>query len=463
MTDAPASPPTTPPVLAVPRRPQHRLDPLTFLRTAGSDTVSIFDEALFDELVVVRRYGPVPVAFVSDPAGVRHVLVDRFDDYPRIPAIRRLYAAEIGTGTLANSGPVWWRHRRIAGPAMDRRAIAPDVPGLVAAAEAHAARLSEGGGAPVNIERFVGEVAADLLNRLSSGGDPRVAPILAWLAKVPRKPKALDLLPMPDWLKERVSSARQSPERAALRAGLQALVEERLAPGYAGPRDLLWRIAHATDRDTGERLPLPEMRDEAASLMTGGEATVRALTWIWYLLALHPHVEARLHAELDEVLGDAPLTPEHLRRLPYLRRVLDETLRLYPPIPVVPRRAARADVICGVKTPRGAIVIVSPWVVHRHRKLWDAPETFDPDRFTEARGAGRPRFAFIPFIVGPGLCSGSHFASVQMLAVTAALARRWRFTLRPGDDVTPFGGISLHPRDGLWVVPEPRRPAGAPD
>lgn len=445
-----------PPRLAAPPRPQRPLTPLQLLRTVASNTVGIFDEALFDELVVVRRYGPVRLAFVSDPAAIRQVLVDRFDDYPRVPMIKRLYAAEIGTGTLATSGAIWWRHRRICAATLDRRATAPDLPGLIAQCEALVAGFEPLLAEPVDIEAQAARIWIQLLNRMSAGGDLDFVPILKWLSRVPRKPRALDLLPMPEWLRDRVSSARQSPERIALRAQLAAMIAARKAAGYAGPRDLLWRIAHSADRATGETLPPNEMADEAASLVGAGDATIRALTWIWYLLGTHPAVEARLHAELDAVLGDGPLRPEQLRQLPYLRRVLDEVMRLYPPIPIIARVARVTDTIAGKKVPRGTFVIVAPWVVHRHRRLWDEPERFDPDRFTEARSADRPRFAHLPFAVGPGVCPGSHFAQTQMMVIAAAIARRYRFHLAPDADVVPFGAISLQPRGGLWGALERR-------
>ena len=444
------------PDLAVPIRPRRPLPPLDLLRTAANNTLGIFDEELFDELVVVRRYGPITVAYVSDPAGIRHALVDRFDDYPRMPVIKRIYAAQIGTGSLATSGPVWWRHRRSAAAALDRRALAPEVPAFAAAAERGADALAGQMGTPINIAFEVANIVVGLLNQMAMSGDQRGLPILNWLSKVPGKPKALHLMPMPEWLRNLVSPARLSPERAALRETLGVLVAERLADGYDGPRDLLWRIAHATDRDTGERLPFDEARDEAASQMAAGDATIGALGWIWYLLALHPEVEARLHAELDAVLGDSPIHADHLRQLVYTRRVLDEVLRLYPPVPIVPRQALKHDIICGHKIPRGAAVIVAPWVVHRHRKLWSEPEVFDPDRFTEERSRNRPRFAYIPFNVGPGMCSGSHFAMIQMLILVAALARRYRFRLIHEMPVTPHGGMTLQPRGGLWMIAERR-------
>ena len=190
--------------------------------------------------------------------------------------------------------------------------------------------------------------------------------------------------------------------------------------------------------------------------MAAGDATIGALSWIWYLLALHPVVEARMHAELDEVLGNDPVHPDHLRKLVYTRRVLDEVLRLYPSVPVLPRYARKRDVICGHKIPRGATIIIAPWVVHRHRKLWSEPEVFDPDRFSEERSRDRQRFTHIPFAAGPGTCSGASFAMNKMLIIVAALARRYRFRLVPEMPVTPYGGMTLHLRGGLWMTPEHR-------
>ncbi len=444
------------PTLAVPPRPARPLSTLSLLRTAATDTLGICDEEVFNELIVVRRHGPVTLAFVSDPAGVRQVLIEQADDYPRLPTIRRLYASEIGTGTLATDGDLWRRHRRVAVPALDRRAIAPDLPTLAAMAEDASAALGAGAGAgPMNIEACMAAIWVSLLNQVSTGGDPRGPAILHWLGKVPRKPRALDLLPLPAWLSDRISPAKQSPERAALRQELLGMVASRRDASYAGPKDMLWRIAHGKDPD-GSTLPLHEARDEASSLIGAGDASIRALTWIWYLLALHPDAEARMHAELDAVLGDGPIQPDHLPMLTYTRRVMDEAMRLYPPIPIIVRQARRGGTICGRRIPRGSIVLVMPWVVHRHHRLWTDPGVFDPERFTEQASRDRPRLAYIPFSAGPRVCSGAHLAIKQMTVIVAALARRYRFRLAPDRPVVPFGGISLHPRNGLWVTLERR-------
>lgn len=444
-----------PPVPAMPLRPARALSVQTLLRTVPTNSLAVLDDALFEELIVFRRYLLQPVVFVSDPAAIRHVLIDRFDDYPRLTSIRRLFETDLRTGSLASEGETWRRHRRVATPTIDHRAIRPDVPGLIAIAEQMADGLAAGP-ETVDIERWVGGLATLLWNQVVTGGDPAGIPILRWLSKVPHKPRPIDLVPMPAWLARHFVHHRRDPARAELDRQLHAMIAARKAPGFTGAPDLLHRLAHARDRQDGAPLPDDEVRDEAASLIAGGAASVRALTWIWYLLALHPEVEARFHAELDAVLGDRPPLAEDLPKLTYTRRVLDEVMRLYPPIPVILRQAARADVVGGRRIRRGTFVAVLPWIVHRHRRLWQDPDRFDPDRFLDANAAGRPKLAYLPFAAGPRVCVGASFAVTQMLATIAVLGRRFRFRLASDAPVVPFGAISLQPKGGLPVRIERR-------
>jgi len=256
---------------------------------------------------------------------------------------------------------------------------------------------------------------------------------------------------------------RPEPDMGEVREMAACVVNDaRRAADYAGPHDLIWRLIHLRDRKTGETLPRHEVRDEAASVIAGGVSpTVRALTWIWYLLALNPVVEERLHAEIDAVLRGGPLVPSQLAQLNYTRQVLDETMRLYPPIPAILREARAADTLCGHPVPPRSVIAILPWVVHRHRRLWSEPEHFDPDRFTPENAAARPRFAYVPFAGGPRICVGASFAMTQMLIVVAMLARRFRFRLVPEHPIRPVGRISLHPFGGLRVRVERRETASA--
>ena len=446
------------PELARPARPPRRLPLLQLLRTIPTNSLGVFDEELYEELFVMRRYGLVTVCFVSDPAGAKRVLVDNFDNYPRLPTIRRLFEAEIGTGTLGSEGEVWARHRRVATPAVDPRALKPDIEGLIAIAEAFAEEIADkyvGRKKPVDMQLVAADVLTRMMNEIATKGDPAALPVMKWLSAVPRKPRAIDVLPKPEWLSKIVVRRSLEPWRVEADKTLRRLIDERLAPGYDGPKDLLWRLARTPDRQTGKPLPPQEARDEAASLLAAGDATIRALSWIWYLLALHPEAEARLHAEVDAV-GARPLEPGDLRSFHVLGRTLDEVMRLYPPIPVMVRRSLAADEVCGRRIPKGAFMIVSPFVIHRHKALWDDPERFDPDRFAPGAQSARPKLAYMPFAVGPRVCPGSSVSSLNLTIAVAAMARKLRFKLAAKRPIVPFGAISLEPLGGMMMRMERR-------
>ena len=444
---------TARPIPVMPPRPARRLPVFRFLRTAVGNSITAFDEELYATLAVPRRYVHQRVLFCSDPEGIRHVLLDNAANYARMSGIRRIYEVEIGTGTLASAGDIWRRHRRVAIPATHHRAFQPDIPALIALAERAADALEPERGRVVNIEQVGIDLVSGMFNHVLTGGRTDTRALLDWLSRIPRPPSALDLIPKPQWMNALVRNPR-GEETAPLDRQLRALIAERLAPGYAGPQDLLWRLAHGVDKRSGESLPVDEVRDEAASIAAGGAATIRAFTWFWYLVALHPEVAARLHAEVRQVLGDAPVTPEALGQLPYARQVIDETLRLYPPVPVIIREAAERDVVCGIALPRRGIVAIIPWVLHRHRRLWADPDLFDPDRFAPGNKPTQPRYAYLPFSTGPSVCFGASLAITEMLAAVAVLARRFRFGLLPGQPIVPVGRLTLRPRGGLSMQVE---------
>ena len=183
------------------------------------------------------------------------------------------------------------------------------------------------------------------------------------------------------------------------------------------------------------------------------------MPWIWYLLATHPEAERKLHAELDRAIGDRGPDVGDLAKLTWLRQVVDETMRLYPPLPIMMmRRAAAADTVCGRHIPKGAIVAILPWVVHRHRKLWHDPDRFDPGRFAPEQPAARSRYAYLPFAVGPHVCVGASMAMLQLTIAVAVLARHFRFRLVPGRTVEPTAWTNIRPRNGIWMTLEPRQP-----
>ncbi|OLE31705.1 MAG: hypothetical protein AUG47_08550, partial [Alphaproteobacteria bacterium 13_1_20CM_3_64_12] len=330
--------PQTQPALALPPRPRRPLSSWQLFRTFPDNAVAACDEELFEELLVERRFFWGRLFVVSDPDAIHRILVENVDNYIRIPPVRRAFTFTSGSGMNHLEGEEWWRHRRTINPALDYRALLPDLPELIRLSEGMAAHLAA---LPPGQEFPIGRTLTHLLTRTTgrvfAGEDRRIDKLLLRLGRFPENYSMLDVLPLPRSLYfiDRYRRARAGlGEYYAL---LDELFAERRSATYAGGKDLLWRMATARDRETGRELGAAELRDEVLTLAAGAQAPLRAMTWGWYLLAQFPAAEERLHAELDAVLGARSPTPEDFPRLVYLRRFIDETMRLYPPLPVMLR------------------------------------------------------------------------------------------------------------------------------
>src|SRR5882672_169778 len=336
------------PILAMPPRATRPLSTVQILKVGLTNSLSACDEQMFDELIVERRFFGRPAFVISDPDGVKHVLQDNYDNYPRLDQSRRIFHFGSGTGMLCAEGDAWRRHRRLINPTLDYRAIQADMPALVGFVEDVVRHLAA---VPAGEEIDIGKVVARFISaatrHLFAGGDRRITPMVEELAHYPGKLSLFDVLPVPASLG---FVARYFGGRAVAQQFepmLRELISERRSEDYAGSNDMMWRLTQARDRSTGDSLSDAELCDEAFTLANTAVTPLRVLSWIWYLLALHPTVEQRLHAEIDEVLGGQVPAWEDLPKLVYLRQVVDETMRLYPPLPVMMRTVAEDDTVCG--------------------------------------------------------------------------------------------------------------------
>ena len=233
------------------------------------------------------------------------------------------------------------------------------------------------------------------------------------------------------------------------------IAQRRRDPGNTA--DLLAMLMSARDAETGQGMTDRQLRDEMMTLLIAGHETVAsALAWTWYLLATDPAAEAKLHAELAAVLGGRTPQVDDLPDLRYTQAVFEEALRLYPPAWIITRKALADDVIGGCRVPANALVVASPYVTQRQAAFWPDPEAFDPDRFSEARVAGRPRFAYYPFGGGPRLCIGDQFALTEAKLIIAMVAQRCRLTPVPGHPIAVEPGVTLRPKHGLLMRIEMR-------
>ncbi len=401
---------------------------------------------------------------VSDPTGVRRVLVENAANYPKTPSDLAFFAALFGGGLLGIDGDDWRRHRRIMAPAFDPRGVAGYGRALAATLQDFLARWDAlPDQAPIDMAKEMTALSLEAISRTVFSADGAATGVLIrdMLTRAfdsMASANLLDLLPVIGDLRMKRRREKLAKAAAPLDEAIEALLAEHEAAGRNGPPDLISRLLAARDAETGGRLTGREIRDEIITIyLAGHETTASTLSWTWYALSQRREILARLQAELDEVLGGGPPAPEDLPRLVYTRRVVEEAMRLFPAAPgLSSRRALADDEVCGVKVAKGTTVSIFPWVLHRHRALWTDPETFDPDRFSPERAAERPRFVYLPFGAGPRVCIGQGLAMNEAVLALAALAQRYSVRLAPGATVVPVGQITLQFRHGLPMILERR-------
>jgi cytochrome P450 len=401
---------------------------------------------------------------VHDPEGVRRVLLDNVANYPKEELSNRFFTAMSGEGLLSAKPAKWRRHRKIMAPAFDPRSVAAYAAAMATASQDFGVRWQAlPGQADIDMAEEMKALTLRIICDTMFSSDATELVNLAGTALGFTRDALnfglLDLLPVIGPMRLKAKQAALHEDFGGMDGAIYRMIEERERNLASAPSDLLTRLVAAKDPEDGAGLAPQEIRDEVITIFEAGhETTAVAMTFTWYLLSQHPEAEARLHAELDQVLAGRPPSFADLPSLPYTRQVIEESMRLYPPAPAVTgRRAVAADEICGVKVSPGERVMISTWVLHRHRTLWDDPERFDPDRFSPARSEGRPRFAYMPFGGGPRICIGAQLAMTEATLILATLAQRFQPRLKTPQDVKLSARITLAPEGGLKMRLE-RRP-----
>ena len=439
--------------------------PLSLWKQARAGKGNPFESiplAAYEEAIYAPKSAPGRYVMVHDPEGVRRVMVENVANYPKNRMERKFFTAMFGEGLLSSEGELWRRHRKIMAPAFDPRSVAGYAPAMADAAQAFVARWDRpGSGAEVDIAAEMQAITVDIICRTMFSSDAEeliglAGPALR-AAQASLEFGVLDFLPVIGPMRLRAKQNAVHGIFARLDATIHRMIAAREKNLADSPRDLLTRLMEARDEE-GKGLSASEVRDEVITIfMAGHETTAVAMTFVWYLLSQHPAEEAKLHAELDAVLGGRAPAGEDVARLPYTRMVIEEAMRMYPPAPAVSMRTAvKDDEICGMKVKAGTQVLITSWVLHRHRKLWEEPERFDPERFSPERSAGRSRFAYMPFGAGPRVCIGAAFAMQEAVLILATLAQRYRAVLVEGQDIQLQSRITLRPKGGIRMRVERR-------
>lgn len=402
------------------------------------------------------------VHLITHPHHLQHVLQTNSRNYDKQSHEYRPLKLAFGQGLFTSDGDFWLRQRRLMQPAFHWQRIlklgesmVEDVAERIGTWQPYA-RRNEPLDIAAEMVSLSMNVATKSLFSASLRGDAEIAAIARHLDTVVGY--CLYRAMMPLALPPKVPTRRNRAFASALAemdATIYRIIRERREQD-AESYDLLSLLLEARDEETGEGMPDKQMRDEIATLLLGGyETTSNQLSWTWYELSRNPDIEAKLHEEIDRVLGDRLPTVEDVPKLEYTTRVLEETLRLYP-VPWLERRAARSDTIGGYQIKAGSLIYISPYLTHRHPDFWDDPERFDPDRFTQDRAAARPRFAYFPFGGGPRQCIGNRLALLEAQLTLATIAQRYRLRMVPGHPVEAKMQITTSPRHGLKMTLEPR-------
>ncbi len=399
---------------------------------------------------------------VNHPDTIRHILVSHSDNFPKDTNQLAILRPLLGDGLLTASGPGWRQARKLAAPIFQHSSVRDFAPIFVAAAQRSIERVLQKEEI-FSIDREMTRVTLEVIGEailsadLSDDIEGIAGTVTGTLEKFPAMFLAAALLPprIRDAFLERLVL----PGRRQLDVFARRIIKR--AHERATGNSLLTRMMDASRADTGHEMSLAQVRDEVATfLLAGHETTATTLSWAWYLLTLHPEAFERMQAEVDAVAPNRPLTAEDVPALAYTRAVLDETLRLYPIVANIMRTTLANDVTpTGLSLKAGRTVLISPWLMHRHRRYWQEPDRFIPERFLTQEAAAQPRYVYLPFGGGPRICIGASFALLEAVLILGTYAQCANIRILNAHNVRPQARIVLRPNRPLRAKASKRRPA----
>jgi cytochrome P450 len=398
---------------------------------------------------------------VMDPQALRRILRDKVEDYPKSVVTKLILEPAIGDSLFVAEGQNWLWQRRTAAPVFSHRNVAALAPVMTAAAERASARIARASGRAADLyDEMVTatfEVISDVTFSNGEGFDrasvhKAIEQYIGQAAKV----SLLDIIGAPPWVPRpgRMISGAAMKDMKRL---ADVSIDARKAEGAKPIPDLLDLMIAGEDPKSGRQMTTAELRDNLLTFIVAGhETTALTLSWALYLCAFDQDVQTAARAEAQAALGDRAATVADIANLPLIRRIVDETLRMYPPAAFLSRTAMAADTLCGREVRPGDTVILPIYALHRHHDLWPDPDRFDPARFTDPKAIDR--FAYLPFGDGPRICIGANFALQEAVIILATLLARFKFTRVAGREPKPVMILTLRPEGGVWLGVESALP-----
>lgn len=452
----PPRPKSLPPVAALAR---------TVWRGDG-DLLSLLPAAAYRMQVGELGYSRRSIKLFNDPALVREIMMDAEGIFPKSDLMVGALEPLIGNSIFVSDGDTWARQRAMIDPAFSLMRLTLAFESMRAAVDTHAAALDETArtGEPVSLDLIMSHLTADIICRtvfsvpLASGIARDVFDDFTVFERGVAQVKIWRLIVDPAW-----TEVRQEPDVLAacqrIRHHLGTLVDSHLGNPNPPYNDIASAVIAATDADTGAPFTREELIDQlGVFFLAGHETTASALTWAVFILARRPDLLARMREEIEEIAGNGDIGFDAARKLVFVRNFFRETLRLYPPITFMPRVAVKSGKIGRHSVRKGALVMISPWTLHRHQTYWKDPDLFDPDRFSPERENDIVPGAYIPFGLGPHTCIGAGFAAIESALILARLARRFDFTIENEHVVRPAARLTTRPADQIMMRIRHRSP-----
>lgn len=437
----------------------HTPTTIRFLVDLARNPIEAFGQYAYHEPYVYKRSWIRHLLMVNDPDGVRHVLLDNASNYVKSDQAVKRVRPVAGNGLLTAEGASWRFQRRTAAPIFQMRKVAGFTPEMTSATLAMLSRWGTlGDNAVVDIGEEMMRLTFDIISRTVFSNEittdyGKIAHSMATYLDNLGRITIPDVMGLPGWFPT-PGRLRARPAISFFRKELGVLIDRRRERLERDPKsvpdDLLTLLLTAKDPEEGALFSEAEVYDNVSTfVLAGHETTANALTWTFYLLSQFADHDASVAREVQGTLKTDGATSDDVSSLPFTRAVIEESMRLYPPAPIFARDSVNGDNVGGVEIEPRTAIMIAPWVIHRHRKLWDAPDYFMPERFAPGVREKINRFAYIPFGGGPRICIGMAFAMQEAIVILSTIARRYRLELLPNQKVEPLARITLRPRYGL--------------
>jgi cytochrome P450 len=443
-----------PPRIDPPTRP---LSPLQAFRAARRNVLGIIPGIAYRQPIVSGKLGS-RWHMVQDPKALKRIFLDNVENYPKSEVMLRMLRPAVGNSLFTVEGEEWRWQRRAVAPVFAQRNVVALAPVMTATAERAAGRLAASGGQAEILSEMLTATFDVICDVALSGRDhfdaaSYGAAIIRYFETVGRA-SALDFLHVPYWFPRPGAILGRKSVRI-MHSMVAKAIEERRRQATGKADDLLDYMLRAEDPETGRRMtPADLLHNMQFFIVAGHDTTALALSWSLLLLAGDLEVQARASAEARATLGGAPAGAEHLAAMPYVREVIEEALRLYPPVGLLARNVRAPDELCGREILPNDTLFLPVYALHRHQMWWQNPDAFDPDNFAPEKAASRDRYLNLPFGAGPRICVGANFAMMQAHIILATLLSRFRFAPN-GPPPVPAMIMTLRPEGGVRLSVTP--------